>query len=494
MNVRALMTLLAATALLGPAASSVSAAREPAPPAGVQRLTFRYPINLRPGTNLIRVNGGVPKPTVPGYIVRIKPDLTRRDGSVPPTDKIHLHHAVWLSTRAQSANPYAGGVPEIFFATGEEKTIATIPRPYGYPVKPADNWLLNDMIHDLTNRGARLYITYTVDFVPADSPLGRRLRPVTPVWLDVENTAYPVFDVLRGSGRGGLFTYPDMRPNAYAGRGQLNEVTMPRSGTLVGFAGHVHPGGLWTDLSVRRAGRSRHIFRSEAKYFGNRAPVSWDLGMTVTPPDWRVRVQRGDVLAINATYETRNASWYESMGIMFGWLAEDLAGKDPFAAGIKTRGQVSHGHLPENDNFGGRRTGIVDPTTLPDGSAPDGVVPISNFKYRFGDLLAAGAQRNPPTVPAGSSLRFVNKDTGADVFHTVTGCRAPCNRTTGIGYPLADGGLFDSGTLGFGPRGFTAAVNRDTWRTPASLAPGTYTYLCRIHPFMRGAFRVVAVR
>ena len=25
----------------------------------------------------------------------------------------------------------------------------------------------------------------------------------------------------------------------------------------------------------------------------------------------------------------------------------------------------------------------------------------------------------------------------------------------------------------------------------ANLAPGTYTYFCRIHPFMRGAFRVV---
>ena len=49
--------------------------------------------------------------------------------------------------------------------------------------------------------------------------------------------------------------------------------------------------------------------------------------------------------------------------------------------------------------------------------------------------------------------------------------------------------LIDSGELGvYGP----PTANRETWSTPSDLAPGTYTYFCRIHPFMRGAFRVVA--
>ena len=88
----------------------------------------------------------------------------------------------------------------------------------------------------------------------------------------------------------------------------------------------------------------------------------------------------------------------------------------------------------------------------------------------------------------GGSLTFVNRDAARTIFHTITACRAPCNRTTGIAYPLADGPVdFDSGELGFGPQGFTAAANRDTWSTPATLGPGTYTYFCRVHPFMRGA-------
>ncbi|MEA2405779.1 MAG: hypothetical protein QOE08_2426, partial [Thermoleophilaceae bacterium] len=28
------------------------------------------------------------------------------------------------------------------------------------------------------------------------------------------------------------------------------------------------------------------------------------------------------------------------------------------------------------------------------------------------------------------------------------------------------------------------------WDTPKDLPAGTYTYFCRIHPYMRGAFRV----
>jgi plastocyanin len=30
-----------------------------------------------------------------------------------------------------------------------------------------------------------------------------------------------------------------------------------------------------------------------------------------------------------------------------------------------------------------------------------------------------------------------------------------------------------------------------SWSTPKNLRPGLYTFFCRIHPFMRGVFRVV---
>ena len=60
-------------------------------------------------------------------------------------------------------------------------------------------------------------------------------------------------------------------------------------------------------------------------------------------------------------------------------------------------------------------------------------------------------------MPRGKSLQFINRDPELTVFHTVTGCKAPCNKTAGIGFPLADGAPFDSGQLGYGP-----VVNLDT--------------------------------
>jgi hypothetical protein len=373
-----------------------------------------------------------------------------------------------------------------------------VPRPYGWPVSPDDTWILNDMIHDLTNRGAKLYLTWTLDIVPADSPTGQTMKPVHTLWNDVERGhIYPVFDVAKGSGTNGKFTFPDQAPNAYAGDPDPhpNETTINRQQTLVACFGHLHPGGLYTDLRLQRGDRSKLLFRSDAKYFGHRPPVSWDLAMTRTPDDWRVHLQPGDVVSVHVAYETKLGSWYESMGIMPCAVSDDdSSGLDPFVSKLDTKGQVTHGHLAQNNHWGAGKVGIVDPTKLPDGPAA-GRVRIGNFKYEFGDLRGSGSARNPPIVPQGQSLEYVNSDTGRDIFHTITSCRAPCNLSTGLGYPIASGTpAFDSGQLGFGPAGFTIAAQRDNWNTPTDLAPGTYTYLCRGHPFMRGAFRVVAVK
>ena len=67
------------------------------------------------------------------------------------------------------------------------------------------------------------------------------------------------------------------------------------------------------------------------------------------------------------------------------------------------------------------------------------------------------------------------------------------NRGSGIGYPLADGPIkFDSGQLGFGTAGSTQVTTQTSdYTTPPLTKPGkTYTYFCRIHPFMRGSVRV----
>jgi hypothetical protein len=497
---------------------------------GVQHLNFKYgPIKIEPGQNNIDTKlDNIPKPDVDGWIVGINPNLTRTDGSIPGVDVIHLHHGVWLNLSHQ--DPTAPGLPERFFASGEEKTVEKLPNGYGYEFKSTDKWVLNYMLHNLTPNPDEVYITYAIDFIPADSPLAQGIKPAHPIWMDVENgKTYPVFDAVKGSGTNGIFTYPDDDPNAYKDRGaptprrqrngvttttadpaslpKPNEWVVPDDMVIVGTGGHLHPGGLHDDLYVTRAGASAapgsdaasevngdkaHLFQSNAEYFEPAGAVSWDVALEVTPADYKVRLKKGDVLSTTTTYDVSKASWYESMGIMVTWAAygDDAAagtGADPFQTKVAVKGVPTHGHLAENNNHGGGDPQMPNMVNMPNGPATDKVT-IADFVYGPGDMAN---YNQVPTVQKGGTLTFTNADdkaTPVGLWHTITACKAPCNQSTGIAFPLANADIsFDSGELGTGG---PPASGKNDWNIPSDLPDGTYTYFCRIHPFMRGAFRV----
>jgi plastocyanin len=465
---------------------------------GVQHLHFQTgPIKVKPGQNSID-NVIVPpdqKPNVDGFIVRARPDLVYLDGTVPPVDVIHLHHGVWINLSGKSPASPILDVQPVFFG-GEEKTIFRIPRGYGYPYKASDTWLLNEMIHNNTPNATKVRLVWDLDFIPAGSALAETVKPVVPFWMDVRRGwGYPVFDVAQRSGGGdGEFTFPDDEPTTpYVDGNRQNEFTMPYDATIVAAVGHLHPGGLRDDVSVVRNGASRLIFRSEAKYYDPAGPVSWDVSLTASKPGWRARVNAGDTLRISATYDSRQSSWYENMGIVLLFVApDDLSGPDPFVDVVDPKGELTHGHLAENDHHGGRVKVYPDARRARSGKVTSKVT-IRDYQFRPGDLGLLVDRQRVQVVPRGRSLTFVNQDDTKYEWHSITTCRAPCNLQTGISYPLANGltgTQFDSGQLGFGPAGQSPAANRATWRTPANLARGTYTYFCRIHPFMRGAFRV----
>jgi plastocyanin len=484
---------------------------------GAKRMLYRIgPFEVIPGQNEIGNKLITEKPQVDGWITRMRPDLVYTNGRVPGVDVIHLHHGVWANlSRPNITSPDR---PELFFAAGEEKTIGTLPKGYGYRYRASDTWVLNHMIHNLTPVPTEVYMVYEIDFVPDTSPAARGIRPVRPIWMDVENGEnYPVFDVRKGSGSGGRYTYPTDAKNPYAGRGRRNEWVADRNGVLVATAGHLHPGGVHTDLYLRRPGarirsaqchrrpegaarracernapRGRgaraHLFRSKAKYFEPAGAVSWDVAMTGTRPDWRVKIRRGDVLSTTATYDSSRAAWWESMGIMVTYMAEGGPGRDPFNRRVDYPGRPTHGHLPENNNHGGDRSRLPNPMRLADGMTVGGPLDVLDFKFTLGDLSLAGAAGRPPVVRRGQSITFRNQDDPRAIYHSITSCKPPCNRTTGIAYPIADGPVqFESGTLG---SAVPPTTGRLEWKTPRNLDRGTYTYFCRIHPFMRGAFRV----
>jgi plastocyanin len=463
---------------------------------GVQHLSYCYgPVSVKPGQNIIRLNPTKLFPSKPGYITRFDPELVYTNGTVPRVDVLHLHHAVWI----------VNGNPQ--FATGEEKTIVQLPKGFGWRSVPSDYWLVNDMIHDLTGLAATVYVVWRIDFVPDTAPAAASIRRVHTRWMDVSGPSprvgisspiYPVFDALRRMGHDGRYTFPDQATGADRDlKGPSQAWTPDHPVTLIGTAGHLHPGGLQTGLRVDRGGRHTGIFRSTAHYFEPAGAVSWDVAMGATPPDWRVKLRQGDRLSVHATYDTTRADWYEVMGIMpvAVYDGTDAGGKDAFSDTIPKNGVLTHGHLDENRNHGGSSMGLPDPRLLPGAPTPSAPIGIENYEYQQGDLYAGGSASYPPKVRAGQSLTFLNHDAqqSENVFHTITACKAPCNRSPGIAYPIANGPVtFDSGQLGFNYAGFGApAVDRDTWDTPKSLSPGTYSYFCRVHPFMRGSFRVV---
>ena len=169
--------------------------------------------------------------------------------------------------------------------------------------------------------------------------------------------------------------------------------------------------------------------------------------MTATRDDWAVAVQPGDVLKISATYDTSRASWYESMGLAVVWMYNGPGGDDPFVTKVDQPGVLTHGHLPENNNHGGKKTTLKDPRKA-------AVGPADRRRRRSRTSSTATATSPPasrsPTVAQGQSITFDNLDAdGQEVWHSITSCKAPCTASTGVAYPLADGDIaFDSGQLG----------------------------------------------
>ncbi|MDQ6608144.1 MAG: hypothetical protein M3Z06_16555 [Actinomycetota bacterium] len=186
---------------------------------------------------------------------------------------------------------------------------------------------------------------------------------------------------------------------------------------------------------------SARLFRSSARYFDKRGPISWDMAMTGTPTNWRPAVKAGDVLRISATYETRRASWYESMGIMVVWEAySDGDRRRP----LHPRAEPERARHP--------RPSAREQTT----TAARCRSPSTSASSRLQE--EPGGYHPLPLPPRR--------------FHRAR--RQPL-------HPDRAAGSLD-----------TPAIGRLSWNTPKSLPPGTYTFYCRIHPFMRGVFRIVS--
>jgi hypothetical protein len=553
-----------------------------------KRVQYTFgPIVVKPGQNEAMLQPvTIEKPAYDGYLVRFKPDLLKAvDGTKTRTDEMHLHHATWLNL----GESYGDGP---FFAAGEEKTISTLPQGYGMQVKASDSWGLLYMVHNATTQDEVVWITYDVDFIPQAEGDKLGINPVKPIWLDVQKkaiapgapstSANPVFNVQRGSGHRDSETgrrvcaWPkencatfDTYGNVTPQQGKSIKLagadwTVPEdlAGTIIGLGGHLHPGGIRNEVSLVRKGVEKTVFISDALYWDPQRPGrlgsppnSWNLSMTVTgaPLGWKLKIAKGDVLRINALYDSELASWYEGMGIVVAYVAthdkQKPAGVDVFAPGVTidrgvpvkaptppgrwtdgssfspgrcvpdlegptkrlcARGMVTHSMVEESSHTGGCPPGGCPALPSKDGRIVTDIH-SAGFTYGEADLGVIG-QTGIPLLKVGQPTRFWNEDSLARIWHTYTRCKEPCTGRTGVDYPIADGGTgrfgdpmdFDSGEIGYGVL-YDPAKSQiggsdpydEKWVQDAAYwtftpkKTGTYTFWCRIHPSMRGAFKVV---
>ncbi|HEX9695105.1 MAG TPA: hypothetical protein VGB64_02180 [Actinomycetota bacterium] len=130
---------------------------------------------------------------------------------------------------------------------------------------------------------------------------------------------------------------------------------------------------------------------------------------------------------------------------------------------------------------------------------------VAGFAFLPGDTGIGTGVPVIPSVKQGSTITFVNDDAAMNVRHTFTSCRWPCVGQYVSNFPLPDGGAlaFDTGKIGnvdpidggLEVEKVVAGEETDTvpfYEFTANLPEGRYSYFCRIHPFMRGAFQVVS--
>ena len=506
----------------------------PEPPGTVKKMRFWYgPYTMPAGWDANRVDLDIPVQN--GMILQVEPELRVGPDWMEPSHQVaHIHHAHWFALDpGNQEDTYTGGNTEWIFGNGDEETRADfVQRSKAQPNGPMYGEYIGlggpqAMIYMLHNKTAQTMVGYVVLNVTFKYGTMEQLNKERP-HHDVSGVLFGrTFDVPRErKGDGAWNTTFDMRKED--GSPRPIEWTSTIDGTIIGTGSHVHPGGY--KVLTENMGSAENPCPDDGRGTGgtrllksdilNRhTPLSEDYQTEVTRPSWRAPIHKGDVLRITGFYANKKHAWYTAMthnGLYIdeaqppkGHCKPYLVGKDrkkrirekvKGRAGrvriVKRRIDPTEGvpNRPwgrDHDTFCGVKFGY-DPCEPAFNAPPDGPVAsrvtITNFQYYPGGRTAPGDMALPPTVHRGSSITFFNADQQANIRHSVTTCKYPCAGRYVSNYPWADG-RWDSGTLGYDA--IDGGTPDPVSSTPKDLPVGKYAYFCRIHPFMRGEFRVI---
>ncbi|MEO7803805.1 MAG: hypothetical protein ABIS18_05115, partial [Actinomycetota bacterium] len=500
------------------------------------------PFHVPAGQDLNRITLDLPVNN--GFYTAIAPDLIDvATGEEPSHQVAHIHHAHWFrSTNDPNDERYNTGLEfgdqgfSWVFGTGEEETQGSLdaradvdptgPR-YGLYIDGDSPQMLIYMLHNKTARPLNLFVLLRVKFVSGTADeiktaTGKEFHPLRgKLWGTT-------FDVPREANGDGTYVHPLDIPvggpgynAAFSTRGKF--FTSGFSGTIVAGAGHLHPAGrevVISNLGPAGSGCEADsdsdgypgITLVHSRKFEHVAANNYseDYQMGATKNGFRAPIRVGDRIAQFGVYSNDLYASYQAMsyaGLYTDTLqvpaaatgcnatsyAPILLAGDPVGGDV-TEGVLNHPrtHAPDPhcelavSPFNGP-CNVAERPWL--NSVETNSVHIGGFKYLPGDEGSSGVARVLPQVKQGKSITFINEDAALGIRHTVTSCGWPCNGPYVANYPMPDA-TFDSAMLG-NVDPVDGSAFKVNWSTPTGLGVGRYSYFCRTHPWMRGAFEVI---
>lgn len=242
----------------------------------------------------------VPRPCSDCFITGFQANLTYADGTTANYNTgVMLHHVVFASafrSDATCSGTLLGLAGERFFASGNERTPVALPSGYGYRVHWYDSWTtLVDLMNMMPN-SQTVYITVTY----TTSPSWSSLRPVKPVWLDINNCG-------------------DSRYSIPAGYSDTTWYWSSRiTGNVVYALGHVHDYGKYVAATDTTTGAS--ICTSNAGYGTKPAYMGHIESMSVCTGPPFPHIASGDVIRLDSVYDNVPAPRNDVMGIMLAYV------------------------------------------------------------------------------------------------------------------------------------------------------------------------------
>jgi plastocyanin len=434
--------------------------------AAVQTKSFDYPVSMDPFE--VEQETAIVNPGVEGYITGMSVDVVNPDGSSVPIDRVMLHHIVFarLGVKhpgcdtitqfdSKSTLPAAG---EPMYAAGEERQVLALPPGYGYHiVKDAPLYMVWMLMN---HRGVKdnANIRYTITWEDSE-----QLKPVRPLWMDVANCkADPVYDVPGGGKPGSVHE-------------RKYDLVAPESGRIVAGGGHVHGGGIETQITQPECD-NREVMTSKPAWgmpdhpFYKVRPILHEPG-PVSMSGWVSGqghpIQKGQRIRLTSRYDNERPHT-RVMGINVVYFApgevnEACAPAPTDAQNIQAAEQRGEPYRTKTPKFAVPLTGVDSRGRAVTISRPPGKTRVlksgATIKARDSYFSIPNAQ-----VKKGAKLTW---QFGTPTLHNVT--------------------------LANGPRGFASDNLNDGRKFNMKFkVPGTYKLMCTLHPV--GMTQTVTVR